>query len=154
MSDVVADDELLYRCVFHGRGYQIDGTITRVSSQAFADRSKAPSVDRAKLCDLNPQWTQKDSKDAVVSLIAGEIRVIDDVVQRDSQGNELYAYQIDVCPKPLDDNPAHAQIEPSPEYKNNTPFRKVLERLAFLANQRISEYGWEIEPYELRVQEG
>jgi hypothetical protein len=46
---------------------------------------------------------------------------------------------------------AHAQIEPSPEYKNDKPFRKVIERLAFLANQRISKEGWEIEPHELRT---
>ncbi|GAA6620648.1 hypothetical protein [Scytonema sp. NUACC26] len=152
MNDVVADDELLYRCVFHGadRYYYLEESGVRLSSQAFADRGQAPSVDRAKLCNYDPQWTQKNPNDAVVSLVAGDIRVIDDIVQKDAKGKELWTYKIDVCPRPLADNPAHAQIEPSPAYQNRNTFRKVSEKLARLATERIAEQGWEIEPYELR----
>jgi hypothetical protein len=109
----------------------------------------APSVDRANLCDCDPAWTQKDAKNAVVSLITIDVRQTETVFQPDPKGQPLpfSTYRIDVCSKPVDKNPAHAQIEPSPEYKNRTPFRKLLERLAFLANQR----GWEILPFELRV---
>ena len=77
--------------------------------------------------------------------------MIDNIVQRDDKGNEILVYKIDVCPRPTDSNPCHAQIEPSPEYKNKAPFRKVIERLALLANERLDQQGWEIEPYELRT---
>ncbi|MBD2518183.1 hypothetical protein H6G93_25035 [Nostoc sp. FACHB-973] len=152
MDDVITDDEVLYRCVFRGvdKYYSIGEFGAKVSSQAFADRGMAPSVDRAKLCNCNPKWTQKNPDDAVVSLITGDIRMIDNIVQRDDKGKEILAYKIDVCPRATDSNPSHAQIEPSPEYKNKAPFRKVIERLAFLANERLDKQGWEIEPYELR----
>jgi hypothetical protein len=150
VSDVVTDDELLYRCVHFGdNNYHIDETgKARISSQAFRDRSKAPSVDRAGLCNNDPRFTQKKAENAVVSLITGAVRDIK-VTQNDAKGNPLCSYRIDVCARPEDGNTAHAQIEPEPTYKNGTPFRKVLERLAFLAEQR----GWEILPYELRNQE-
>lgn len=155
MSDAVTDDEFLYRCVFYGGGYQIDGKIARVSSQAFTDRNQCPSVDRAKLCGCDPTWTQKDVKNGVVSLIAIDVRMIDTVVQRSDKGEIIRTYKIDVCPAPivdkpnLPDNPAHAEIRPTPEYQSKSVFKKLLERLAFLANQR----EWEILPYELRVEE-
>jgi hypothetical protein len=152
VSDVVTDDELLYRCVFRGldKYYRIGSSGVELSSQAFADRGSAPSVDRAKLCNYNPKWTQKNLDDGVVSLIAREVRMID-VAQNDSKGNKLFAYKIDVCPRPVDDNPAHAQIEPSPDYINKTTFRKVTEKLARLATERINKQGWEIMPYDLQT---
>ncbi|PMB39131.1 hypothetical protein CEN47_05460 [Fischerella thermalis CCMEE 5319] len=152
MSNVVADDELLYRCVFCGldKYYRIGKSGVELSSQAFADRGSAPSVDRAKLCNYNPKWTQKNPDDGVVSLIASEVRMMD-VAQNDNKGNKLFAYKIDVCPRPTDSNPAHAQIEPSPDYTNKTTFRKVTEKLARLATERINKEGWEIIPYELRT---
>ncbi|MBR8828430.1 MAG: hypothetical protein DSM107014_11120 [Gomphosphaeria aponina SAG 52.96 = DSM 107014] len=142
--DNVADEEVLYRCVFYGKNnYKIDeNNEIRVSSQAFTDRNQRPSVDRASLCNNNPKYSQKDSKDGVVSLITRDVRLIDTVIQNDKKGKEEFTYKIDVKSRPLDENHAHAQIEPNPEYRNKTPFRKLLERLAYLANQR----GWEIPP--------
>jgi hypothetical protein len=102
-------------------------------------------VDRAKLCNYDPKWTQKSTSDGVVSLIAGEVRLID-INKTDTQGNILSAYRIDVCPRPVDDNPSHAQIEASPDYESGSRFKKVLEKLAFLANQKIKKDVWEIEP--------
>lgn len=146
-QDFVADEEVLYRCVFYGKNlYQIQGNTATISTQAFADRMMRPSVDRAELCESNPCYSQKDEKDAVVSLITNDVRVIDNIIQNNLKGQPEFTYKIDVLPRPLEDNQAHAQIEPSPDYRNKTPFRKLLERLAYLANQR----GWEIEPYELR----
>jgi hypothetical protein len=152
VSDVVTDDELLYRCVFLGldKYYRISKSGVELSSQAFADRGSAPSVDRAKLCNYNPKWTQKNLDDGVVSLIVSEVRMID-VAQNDSKGNQLFAYKIDVCPRPVEENPAHAQIEPSPDYTNKTTFRKVTEKLARLATERINKQGWEIMPYDLQT---
>lgn len=146
-QDFVWDEEVLYRCVFYGRNlYQIQGNTATISSQAFADQAMYPSVDRAGLCDNNPCYSQKNEKDAVVSLITKDVRLINSVIQNNSKGEPEFTYKIDVLPRPLENNQAHAQIEPSPEYRNQTPFRKLRERLAYLANQR----GWEIEPYELR----
>lgn len=156
MTDTVVDDELLYRCVFFGRNcYQIDGKTVHISSQAFADTNQAPSVDRAKLCAFEPIRTQKDVKDGVISLVTIEVRMIDTVVTRNDKGKIICTYKIDVYPAPivdepnLQDNPAHAEIRPTPEYQSKSVFRKLLERLAFLANQR----EWEILPYELRTEE-
>ena len=146
-QDFVGDEEVLYRCVFYDKNwYQIQGNTATISSQAFTDRGMCPSVDRADLCDNNASYSQKDEKDAVVSLITKDVRLIDSVIQNNPKGELEFTYKIDVLPRPCEDNQAHAQIEPSPEYRNNKPFRKLLERLAYLAKQR----GWEIEPYELR----
>lgn len=154
LTDTVSNEEVLYRCVFYGRNcYRIeeDGTV-RISSQAFNDRNMAPSVDRACLCNYQAGWTQKNERDGVVSLITLEVRMIDTVNQKDAKGNLIFSYKIDVYPRPiindseLPDNPAHAQIEPTPQYQNKSVFRKLLERLAILASQR----DWEIPPYELR----
>lgn len=152
MSDVVTDDEILYRCVFRGldKYYRIGESGLELSSQAFTDRNQAPSVDRAKLCGWKPKHTQKNPDDGVVSLIAGEVRMIN-VSQNDQKGNTLFDYKIDVCPRPTNDNPSHAQIEPSPDYASKGTFRKVSEKLARLATERINKQGWEIEPYELRT---
>lgn len=152
-NDIVSDDELLYRCIFfESNCHQRQGSIVKISSQAFNDRNMTPSVDRAYLCNHNPAYTQKNEKDGVISLITHDVRMIDRVVQNDSKGNPIFTYKIDVYPRPiinhpeLLDNLAHAQIEPTPHYKNKSIFRKLLERLAFLANQR----EWEIKPYDLR----
>ena len=147
-ENFITKEEILYSCVFYERNcYQIVDNTAKVTSQAFAYRNRRPSVDRASLCNYDPSHTQKNAQDAVVSLITEKVRLIDEVVQNDPKGNPEFTYKIDVVYRPLDENVAHAQIEPSPEYRNQTPFKKkLLERLANLANQR----EWEIPPYELR----
>lgn len=151
VEDFVADDELLYRCIFYKtsdgtKTYKVENGRVYVSISAFRDASLAPSVDRAVLCEYNPTYTQKSFEDGVVSLISQDIRLIDSVVQKDPKGREEFIYKIDVLPRPLPDNGAHAQIEPAPAYRSKSVFRKLLERLAFLANQR----EWEILPWESR----
>ncbi len=142
-SDFVKDEEVLYRSIpYDKRDYYTtkEGEL-KISSQAFGDRSMKPSVDRADLCDNNPKYTQIDPKDGIVSLICQNVRLID-LTQKDEKGKqELYKYKIDVIPRPEYENIAHAQVEPSPEYKNKQSFRKIQERLAYLA-------CWEIRPEE------
>ena len=147
-NDFVKDEEILYRSLPYNKKdyYTIKEGELKISSQAFGDRTMQPSVDRADLCDRNPQKTQHDPRDGVLSLICKDIRMIDDVVKRDEKGNEQLKYKIDVIPRPLENNIAHAQIEPSPEYQNKSNFRKVQERLAKLASDRINKQGWEIKP--------
>jgi hypothetical protein len=151
LEDSVADNELLYRCVFYKtsdgtKTYKVEGDKAYVSIYAFRDAASAPSVDRALLCRQNPTYTQKNTEDGVVVLICQDVRLIDSVVQKDSKGKEEFTYKIDVLPRRLPDNDAHAQIEPTPTYRSKSVFRKLLERLAFLANQR----EWEILPWDLR----
>lgn len=138
----------MYRCVFcdNKQLYSFKEGKLVVSSQAFADRGQKPSVDRALLCRNHPSYTQKTFQDGVVSLVCNEVRKID-LAQKDSKGKEKFKYAIDVIARPLSDNVAHAQIEPSPEYQTRSVFRKLRERLAILASQR----EWEIVPENLRT---
>jgi hypothetical protein len=145
----ILDEEILYRCVFYGRNlYTKKDDLIILSSQAFADRNRAPSVDRAIFRDHNPELTKKSPEDGVVSLITKSIRELN--ISQNKKLGKLecleYKYKIDVVYCPEDDNSAHSQIEAYPDYKNDTSFRKVRERLAFLANQR----PWEVLPYEFR----
>jgi hypothetical protein len=154
-EDYVVDSELLYRCVFYTtsdgtKTYKVEGDKAYISSQAFRDSGQAPSVDRANLCDHRPVYTQRNPKNGVVSLICSEVRLIDCIIQNNPRGCREFIYKIDVLARPLPDNLAHAQIEPAPSYRSKNIFRKLQERLAFLANQR----GWEIEPWELRSGNG
>lgn len=151
VEDFVANNEFLYRCIFYktsdgSKTYKVEGDKVYVSIAAFRDASLAPSVDRAILCEYNSTYTQKSPEDGVVSLICQDVRLIDSVVQKDSKGKEEFTYEIDVLPRPLPNNNAHAQIESTPAYRSKSVFRKLLERLAFLANQR----EWEISPWEFR----
>jgi|SRR6266699_3109387 len=145
----VADEEILYRRVPRVDGLylvQADGSI-EISSAAFSDRSFRPSVDRAELCHHDPGKTQRESSDGVVSVVTGEVRSIDTVVQNDVKGNLIQTFHVDVEHVPilkhptLLDNPAHAEIYLIPISSNKAVFRRLCERLAQLANDR----HWEIE---------
>jgi hypothetical protein len=142
----VLDEEILYRCIFYGKKWcKIEDGILKVSAQAFSDKNFQPSVDRACLIEYKPHLTQIDHRDGVIGLIAGDVRLIE-TVQNDRKGNAEYTYKVDVKYRPLENNISHSQIEASPNYSNEKPFRRVRERLAVLANIRILKYGWEI-PY-------
>jgi len=148
-TNVVENDELLYRSVSRERHhYSIEESIVRISTEAFSDRNQSPSVDRSKLCGNDPKFTLKSPNDCVLGLVAGDVRDIEEI-QNDEKGNQIAIYKIDVVPRPMEDNPSHAQIEPSPEYRNPAPFRKVRRQLAIKASKRIQCHGWEIEPPEL-----
>jgi hypothetical protein len=129
-SDRIADEELLYRRVLRDHLVREDGAL-RISSQAFADRSMQPSVDRAELCDHDPRWTQQEPTNGVLSLLAADVRGT--LPQRDERGRETGVYAIDVKPDPLPDNPAHALIYAEPPFATRSVFRRLLERLAQMA---------------------
>jgi hypothetical protein len=57
-SDHVYDDETLYRSVVPSLWKQKSDGEFYLSSQAFADRNRRPSVDRARLCGHDPSYTQ------------------------------------------------------------------------------------------------
>lgn len=155
-KDVVGDEELLYRRVAEGRGLYRrtpDGGI-QFSSQLFADREKRASVDRAKLCNDDPAYTQHDLSDGVVGVVAGDVRAITGLVQYDTNGMPAQTFRADVVPDPilpnnpdnLRSNPAHALILTDPFPPSKGVYRRFLESLAILAVVR----GWKIVPQELR----
>lgn len=151
-ADRVGDAEVLYRRVPTGQNYyRLVGGVLRVSSQAFADRHRAPSVDRAVLCGHDPHWAQESADDGVVSVVASDVRAID-LPQRDLKGNVEFRYGIDVHPDPIAAsaerraNPAHAEIRPSPEYRTDSVFKRLLEALARLAGDR----PWDVRPVDHR----
>ncbi len=150
MSIIPVDDvEILYRRIRHVEGLyvvQADGT-AKVSSAAFSDPNFRPSVDRAELFHNDPTKTQRDPSDGVVSIVAGNVRSIDTVVQNDKAGKIIQTFDVDIEHVPIlnhptmPDNPAHAEICMIPSCPNKSVFRKLSERLAQLANGR----PWEIE---------
>ena len=147
----VDDEELLYRSIPYSKlkdYIQQTNDGIAISSQAFSDRGLKPSVDRAILNNNDPSKTQINPRDGVVSLLTSKIRKIDEVKKQSQNSENLTVYKIDVVHRPTTTNFAHAQIEPSPEYETKNIFKKLTHSLAFLATQRIKEYGWEIDPYK------
>ncbi len=146
----ITNSEILYRRIPHDKNFLVlqDGKI-RLSSQAFSDRNFRPSVDRASLRENDPRQTQRTLSDAVVSLITKDVRSIDYIVKASHEGY-FQSFDVDVEHVPIIndslglDNPAHAEIYIIPQCDKNV-FRKLKERLAQLANERL----WEIEPAPL-----
>ena len=135
-EDRVSDDEVLYRRVpdipgdFHK---PISGGELRVTSGAFGDRQKQPSVDRAILRDNKPENSKRKPTECIVSFTAGEVR-----------GIEGFGRSIDVVPDPNPqddpDNSAHALIVADRPFSRNQ-FDKFKQALAGIADSR-----WEIHP--------
>ena len=144
----IEDDEILFRRVPNTPDYIVrrDGKI-RISSQAFAERHYRPSVDRAKFREHNPRLCQQKTTDAVVSVIAGNVRAILSVVKNDGNGHLVQQYYVDVEHVPIENDPieqdnlAHAEIFTKPP-SDKSVFRKLKESLALLANLRL----WDVEP--------
>ncbi len=146
-DDFVHDDEILYRRIPAGRNLykrKADGTI-EISSQAFTDREHRVSVDRAILCNNNPEHTLGNKPGGVVSLVAKEVRNVEGIVRNDPKGVVTQQFKIDVEPAPLPDNSAHAEIYAIPAFTdtdNKGAFHRLCRRLARLAEAR----QWEILP--------
>lgn len=135
----VEDHEILYRrVVFDPLCFQETEEGLKVRPQAFRDREYQPSVDRAKLCNHNPKYTQGDLRNGVVSLVTGEVRSIANVVK----GKPPIQYEVDVVYDPLPDNSAHAEIRTHPKIRSKKVFKRLRISLAILANRR----GWLIPP--------
>lgn len=142
---MVNDGEILHRRIFRD-----DITAERrLSSTAFNDRGRKPSVNRATLSG-SPAATQESPTDGVVQLVTNDVRQVS--VLRDPKSKEVPApvHNVDVVERPiaadnpegLPENPAHAQVEASPEFLTDSRFRKLKEALALLAEK----HGFLIEP--------
>ncbi len=132
-SDHVHDDETLYRSVVPSLWKQKSDGEFYLSSQAFADRNRRPSVDRARLCGHDPSYSQFRPSDYVCSLLAEDVRAISTVIRHDRKGVPQVRHNIDVEPVPLSDNAADAEIFTVPEISGGRLFERLLEKLAYLA---------------------
>lgn len=158
-EEAVEDDETLYRRVPRNDSpppyYRFTGGQPEVLAQAFSERPIEEgkpfagqyrlSVDRAKLCGFNPEWTRRgDSRRdpatvGVVEMPVADLRAVPGVA--------------DVLPDPIQnepgepDNLAHAVIciqhDPAQSRKaRERHFREVRQALADIANSR----PWPIHP--------
>jgi hypothetical protein len=132
----VHDDEELYRRVPNqpiNFGDAVNDEI-RVSSAAFGDRSRRPSVDRAWLRSYDPSMTQWEATDCVVGLITREVHKIIDVSPR----------VVNVSPDPIEnhetlpDNPAHALVVTDQAFDNDSQFKRLKRALARLSTCLIT----------------
>ena len=128
----VSDEETLYRAVLNdARFFPEDNQgRRRVSSMAFNDAGRRPSVDRAVLCPGGPADTQGrfSPGSGVLSLVAGEVRGL-----TATHGTTGQAYGVDVEPVPLSANPAHAEIFGRPPFDTDKVFDRIKQALARIA---------------------
>lgn len=111
-----------------------DGTLA-ISPQAFYDRVKEPSVDRALL--RSAADSREGAGNGLLRLKVGDVRAI--ASHHPSQGEKgSVAYAADVIPKPEATNLAHCVIAFDPGPKNRA-LEKLQEALALLAS-------WELKP--------
>lgn len=147
----VADDEVLFRSVRPGEVRpQPDGSL-QLSSQAFADKQRQPSVDR-EILRTCPCESRKGPKDFIFVVVAGEVRKAAGEA-RDKKGLPTM-YPVNVQPDPFPeeapDNASHALIVPEmpPATKSwaKMTFLENLARLAVRRAPRLTEHDTSCHP--------
>ena len=147
-DDPVRNDETLYRAAFNTEQvtqYTYSGGQYKITSEAFFDRNRRPSVGRAELTECDPALflsrSNLDEKSGVVSLNAGVVCEID-----------LELHTVKVKPAPKDGDPGHAEIIMIPKLccisnkKRKSEFSDLREALADIANKSLDENDWVLEP--------
>lgn len=150
----VADEEILFRRVRNEDEYVVfvNGKYV-VTGQAFSDRTMKPSVDLASLCvELGgPAFTQNGEDNGVARLLTRDVRNLVAMGREEFKlplpprmSKEVkIPHAVDVHPCPVKDvaderdNPAHAELRPSPEWCNKGAFRRLLEGLEQIAKVEI-----------------
>src|SRR5207249_780012 len=125
----VGDDEILFRAVSNDPRFlpRDDNGLQRISSMAFNDVRRRPSVDRAILCAGGPNDTRNrfSPGSGVLLLRAGEVRGL-----TASHGTTGQVYGVDVEPVPLQENPSHAEIFGRPPFDTDRVFDRIKQALA------------------------
>ena len=148
-KETISDEEKLYRSV---RGelshdeYTYDATgRLKIRTEAFRDRNKKPSVDRANLREFNPSLSKLNETDGIVTLTTGDVRAIGDVTTRID--DNTVRHRVDVEYAPLAQNPAHSHIVVYPEYFGSKTKQKNAFYLLRVALARLATMsGWTLEP--------
>lgn len=150
-KETISNEEHLYRSVrgeLRENEYTYDTTgRLKIRSNAFRDRNKKPSVDRASLREFNPALSRLDVSDGIVTLLTADVRAIGDVTTRIDETS--VRHRVDVDYAPLAQNPAHSQIVIYPDYlgsktKQENAFYLLRVALARLATTN----GWTLRPGE------
>ena len=148
-KETISDEEQLYRSM---RGELSEGEYTydatgrlKIRSEAFRDRDKKPSVDRAKLRGFDPSLSRLNETDGIVTLTTSDIRAIGEVTTRidDNTGK----HRVDIEYSPLTQNAAHSQIVVCPEYLGSKTKQENAFKLLKVALSRLAtKSGWTLEP--------
>lgn len=133
----VLDTEVLYRAVRNDSrfiAFDSDGR-PRISSMAFNDPGRRPSVDRAALCSGGPAETRHRfaSGSGVLSLLTQEVRSL-----TATYGGTGAVYGVDVEPAPLEENLSHAEIFGRPPFDTDKVFERIKQALARIATLTVS----------------
>lgn len=149
--DFVNDDELLYRVVYAKHIVALPDGKVEIKSEAFGDRQKRPSVDRAHLRDFDPNLSRAafGSNRGVVALYAREVRAISPLDAYDKNQNLIAGPQVDVEPKPIIDpvsNVAHAEIFGTPAIEKDNLFKRLKVSLSRIAERHIESILWPSSP--------
>lgn len=132
----VADDELLYRAIRPDANlltYDDDGSL-RISTNAFNDASRRPSVDRACLCSDGPKECQMRFApgSGVLSLLTADVRAISA-----THGVTGIVYCADVEAVPIPNNTTHAEIYGKPPFDTDKVFVRIKHSLARIAQLEL-----------------
>ena len=145
----IRDDEGLYRSVRgkYGEEYSYDNIgKLKISSEAFRDRERKPSVDRAELKESNPSLSKRNDTDGIISLITADVRAIG-TVKTKIQNTDTTVHAVDVIYDPIPENPAHSQIVVNPEFFGSKNKQRNVFKLLQLALAELAEKnGWTLEP--------
>ena len=125
-TELIDDDELLYRRILVSSGYYSPDTET-ISSQAFApskEDASGLSVSRAKYKSAKDAAHGRNGKPAHVAVLRASV---------------LRALGIQVVPKPLPDDPGHAEM---PDLNvSNRKENLTIEREILLSNSCLGVEG-------------
>lgn len=151
-DNLISDEEELYRSVRNQTDnaeffYDDSGQLI-ITKDAFRDREKEPSVDRAKLRNFNPSLSKLSQSDGIVSLITKNVRAIGDVKTNSDKGGLIHS--VDVIYAPVYKSPenlAHSQITVEPKFFGSENKQKKSFKLLRISLARLAtESGWILEP--------
>jgi hypothetical protein len=150
-KETISDEEQLYRGVrgeLRDNEYTYDSTgRLKIRSNAFRDRNKKPSVDRANLREFKPSLSRLNETDGIVTLLTADVRAIGDVTTRIDE--TPVRHRVDVEYAPLAQNPAHSQIVVCPEYLGSKTKQENAFYLLRVALARLATInGWTLRPGE------
>ncbi len=148
-NNYVRNEEELYRSVRGELGeeysYGPKGNL-QISSEAFRDRDRKPSVDRAELREFNPTLSKLSDTDGIVSLMTANVRAIG-AVETKVLNEDVVVHAVDVVYAPTPENPAHSQIIVKPEFFGSKNKQRNVFKLLRLALAELAEKnGWTLEP--------
>lgn len=130
-SEPVSSEELLYRRILPQHiDWEVDPP--HVASEAFFDRDKQISVDRAEIRGYDPTPTQEKPENCVCCLLTHKVRKIDDVVTGGDRSGKTW-HAIDVVSYPLSYNQSHAHIVGNPHVSGKKAFRRLRHSLRRLS---------------------